>query len=67
MGADLSDELGGMQITQARDDDGIDTTTLVGQVMDHGALIGILYKLYSKHMPALSVQCLEIMATQGTL
>jgi len=67
MGADLSGELGGMQITQTRDDDGMDTTTLVGQVTDQGALLGILNALYSRRMPVLSVQCLEIMATQGTV
>lgn len=58
--ADLSDELGGMQMTPARSDDGSETMTLVGRVADQGALIGVLNALYSMRMPVLSVECLEV-------
>ena len=57
---DLSDELGGMQITSSRSDDGSETTTLVGRVADQGALLGVLNALYSMRMPVLSVECLEV-------
>ena len=53
-----SDQLGGLTITQATDDDEAPVTTLYGRLIDQAALLGVLNTLYNAlHMPLLLVEC----------
>ena len=55
-----ADRLGGMNITEAAQDDGDDVETiLVGRLEDQAALAGLLNSLYELQLPLLSVDCLE--------
>jgi len=54
-----SDCLMGMNITASGDEnDG--QSTLVGRLPDQAALSGVLNLLYERHVPLLSVECLEV-------
>ena len=54
-----SDRLMGMNITASGDEnDG--QSTLVGRLPDQAALSGVLNLLYERHVPLLSVECLEV-------
>jgi len=50
-----SERLGGVTISSQRREDGGAETTLVGQVVDQTALLGILNTLHDLHLPLLSV------------
>jgi hypothetical protein len=51
--------LSGMQISVAKSTDKISFTTLIGQISDQSALLGILNTLYDNHHTILSVNILE--------
>lgn len=54
-----SDRLGGMSITTTGEADEATVTTLVGQLADQAALLGVLNALYDYfHCPLLSVEFL---------
>ena len=55
-----SDRLGGLTINTIDQQGGETVTTLSGQLRDQAALIGVLNALYDRHLPLLSVECLEI-------
>ena len=54
-----SDRPGGMQVTEIRATDGQPETILVGRVVDHAMLSGILNSLHEMQLPVLSVECLN--------
>ncbi len=54
-----ADRLGGMNITEAKQDAGEMETILVGRLEDQAALSGLLNSLYELHLPVVSVDCLE--------
>ena len=47
--------LQGMAVTECSQDSGRPTTTLVGELPDQAALVGVLNTLYDLHLPVLSV------------
>ena len=47
--------LQGMAVTECRQEAGTPTTTLVGELPDQAALVGVLTTLYELHLPVLSV------------
>ena len=47
--------LQGMAVTECSQDTGTPTTTLVGELSDQAALVGVLNTLYELHLPVLSV------------
>jgi hypothetical protein len=53
-----SDRLGGLTITTSSQEDEPTVTTLRGDLLDQAALTGVLYALYSLHLPLLSVEYL---------
>jgi hypothetical protein len=57
--SNMSDRVGGMQVTETRGSDGEVETVLVGRIADQAALAGILNELYEMHLPVLSADCLE--------
>jgi hypothetical protein len=52
-----SDRLDGMAISLAISDANPPVTTLVGELNDQAALLGVLNSLYELHLPVLSVLC----------
>jgi hypothetical protein len=57
--------LGGMTISDFDHEEGTSQTTLVGELVDQAALLGVLNSLYSLHMILLSVCCLPDRAACG--
>jgi hypothetical protein len=55
-----SDRLQGMGISQATTDSGHIVSTLMGELPDQTALVGVLNALYEMHLPVLSVECLKV-------
>ena len=53
-----SDCLGGMSITTNRVGDHEVVTTLLGQLADQAALVGVINALYDLHLSILLVECL---------
>jgi hypothetical protein len=51
-----SGRLGGMTITRGQSAGHLPMTTLIGQVKDQAALLGVLNVLYELHLPLLSVK-----------
>jgi len=49
----------GMRIEQSGNEGEAPLTTLVGRVMDQGALRGVLDTLYALHLPVISVESCE--------
>lgn len=47
--------LQGMAVTECSQESGTPTTTLVGELFDQAALVGVLTTLYELHLPVLSV------------
>ena len=57
--ASWSGRLGGMTITTAEQEDDTPVTTLIGDMLDQAALLGVLNTLYDYyHAPLLSVEFL---------
>ena len=54
-----ADELWGMQITHRIQAPGKTESLLVGRLADQGALNGVLAALYERHLPVISVECLD--------
>ena len=54
-----SDRVSGMQITHVTRLRGKSESVLVGRLADQSALNGILTALYDRHLPVISVECLE--------
>lgn len=55
-----SERFEGMAISPSAQDDEPPVTTLVGELTDQAALVGVLNTLYGLlHLPLLSVQCLS--------
>jgi len=54
-----ADQLWGMQITHPIRSRGKTETVLIGQLADQSALNGVLRALYGRHLPVISVECLE--------
>jgi hypothetical protein len=54
-----ADQLWGMQITHPIRSRGTTETVLIGQLADQSALNGVLRALYERHLPVISVECLE--------
>ncbi len=52
------DHFEGMTISLLELKDGSPISTLVGVLSDQAALVGVLYMLYTLHLPVLSVECL---------
>jgi hypothetical protein len=55
--AGWSDCLGGMTISAARLANGAAATTLVGELTDQSALVGVLNALHDLGLPLVSVEC----------
>jgi hypothetical protein len=51
-----SERLGDMTISPGPSDQGLPTTTLLGELRDQAALAGVLKTLYELHCPLLSVE-----------
>jgi hypothetical protein len=51
-----SDRLGGMAIDVTEQAEGAREITLVGQLADQAALLGVLNTIYGLHLPLLSVE-----------
>jgi hypothetical protein len=56
LAASWSDRLAGMIISQEMSDEGLPTTTLVGELCDQASLAGVLNTLYELHRPVLLVE-----------
>jgi hypothetical protein len=56
---DWLDNLGGMSVYLAKGDENPLTTTLMGELRDQAALLGVLNTLYEMHLPVLAVVCLS--------
>lgn len=54
-----SDRVSGMQITHVTHLRGKTESVLVGRLADQSALNGVLTALYDRHLPVISVECLE--------
>jgi len=54
--AGWSDRLAGMTISPGTSDEGVPTTTLLGELCDQASLAGILRTLYELHCPVLLVE-----------
>ena len=54
-----ADRVSGMQITHVTRLPGKTESVLVGRLADQSALNGLLTALYDRHMPVISVECLE--------
>ena len=54
-----AEELWGMQITHPIRSRGRIESILVGRLADQSALSGVLRALYERHLPVVSVECLE--------
>jgi hypothetical protein len=54
--ASWSDRLAGMTITAETSDDGLTTTTLVGELRDQACLAGVINALYESHRPVILVE-----------
>ena len=50
------DRLEGMTITECSPEVGSPVTTLLGELADQAALVGVLNTLYGLHLPVLSVE-----------
>ena len=59
LGTNMSDRLGGMQITTSGPPDQAPVTALVGRLRDQAALSGVLNALYELHLPVLSVELVQ--------
>ncbi len=55
--ADWSDRLGGMTISATQLVDGASATTLIGELADQSALVGVLNTLHDLGLPLVSVEC----------
>jgi hypothetical protein len=51
-----SDRLAGMAVSAGTSDEGLPTTTLVGELSDQASLAGVLSTLYGLHRPVLLVE-----------
>ena len=58
-----SDCLGGMSISTNRGEEHEVVTTLIGQLCDQAALVGVINTLYDMRLPILQVECLSKDAT----
>ena len=54
-----SDRVSGMQITHVTHLRGRTESVLVGRLADQSALNGVLTALYDRHLPVISVECLD--------
>jgi hypothetical protein len=54
--SEWSDRLGGMAITAESSKDGLDLSTLSGELPDQAALNGVLTTLYEWHLPVITVR-----------
>lgn len=54
-----SDRVSGMQITHVTHLRGKTESVLVGRLPDQSALNGVLTALYDRHLPVISVDCLD--------
>jgi len=54
--ASWSDRLGGMTMSPETSDEGLPTTTLVGELSDQASLAGVLNTLYELHCAVLLVE-----------
>ena len=54
-----SDRVSGMQITHVTRLRGRTESVLVGRLADQSALSGVLTALYDRHLPVISVECLD--------
>ena len=54
-----SDRVSGMQITHVTHLRGKSESVLVGRLADQSALNGVLTALYDRHLPVISVDCLD--------
>jgi len=57
--ADWADRLWGMQITHPIRSHGKTESILIGRLADQSALNGVLITLYQRHLPVISVECLD--------
>ena len=57
--ATWSDRLAGMTVSPGKSDEGLVTTTLLGELRDQASLAGILRALYELHRPVLLVERLS--------
>jgi hypothetical protein len=57
--AQWADRVSGMQITHLSRLLGKTESVLVGRLADQAALNGVLSALYDRHLPVISVECLE--------
>ena len=57
--ASWCDRLEGMTITEDSSEAKPLVTTLLGELSDQAALVGVLNTLYALHLPVLSVECLS--------
>jgi len=55
-----SNRMGGMQINQQAQKDGLIVTTLEGQLIDQAALFGVLVALYNMRLPLISVERIDL-------
>jgi hypothetical protein len=55
--AGWSDRLGGMTISAAQLADGTAASTLIGELADQSALVGVLNALHDLGLPLVSVEC----------
>jgi len=59
-----ADRVSGMQITHLTRPRGKLESVLVGRLADQAALNGVLSALYDRHLPVISVECLEERASE---
>ena len=52
------DVLEGLTITEKSLPGGVLVTTLIGELTDQAAFVGVINSLYEMHLPILSVECL---------
>ena len=57
-----SERLEGMRLMTSDQEEHVQITELVGQLLDQAALLGVLNTLYDLRVPILSVTCLETTA-----
>ena len=62
---DLSDRMGGMQISSEVRPEGSIITTLQGRLLDQAALLGVLMALYNTRLPLLSVELIAGQHLEG--
>ena len=61
--ANLARRLDGLNLSEESVSDGLPVSVLVGRMIDQAALSGLLNFLYELHLPVISVDCLDVEAT----